>query len=186
MKRVGPSFAVCVYAMCLAALPLATADLTGVATFFKNDELTAACRADNNLTICNVIVNFDDPADIVVAVEAIDLQVFDGDGKRVRSPGSPLAEPPPSIVTKALRRIGSAALVAGSLAVRIGADRIANGKCPVTDTRSRSKLVSLFKWRCWKGARDESVEYRAHSATAPRYTLDGHTGGMGPESARGG
>ena len=64
--------------MCLTVPTSAWGQVVGATTDNKGDELTAACRAANNLTICNVFVNMANVGDRVFLVEADTFQVFDG------------------------------------------------------------------------------------------------------------
>ena len=73
-KKFLPLLSCC---LCLTVATSAWADLTGVKSVNKTD-LTTTCREDNSLTVCNVFATFDHPDDRVIAVSAVDLQVFDG------------------------------------------------------------------------------------------------------------
>ncbi len=66
-------------------VPLALADFVGVTTVIKDDPDTAFLCTEGNgdwvpgpLTVCDVYVAFDEPADRLLVVENADLQVYDG------------------------------------------------------------------------------------------------------------
>ena len=69
----------------LTTAPSASADFVGVTTVIKDDPDTEfLCTQGNGnnvrgpLTVCNVFVSYDNPADRLLAVGNVDLQVYDG------------------------------------------------------------------------------------------------------------
>ncbi len=73
----------CIY---LTVASAASADFVGVTTVIRDDPDTAFLCTEGNgifvpgpLTVCNIFVGFDDPADRLLSVANADLQVYNGD-----------------------------------------------------------------------------------------------------------
>ena len=83
-RKCAITLAIC-YCSYLTVVPSASADFVGATTVIKDDpDIEFLCTQGNGvfvpgpLTVCNVFVSYDNPADRLLAVGNVDLQVYDG------------------------------------------------------------------------------------------------------------